>query len=435
MTDTKKRGAAKTAPAGKEDHAWIRRLIAYLTSQTITLFGSMLVQYAIVWHITLTTKSGLMLTLSTVLGFLPQMLISLPAGVWADRYSRKLLIMTSDGIIALSTLALAVLWLSGYGSVWLLLVVVVIRSLGQGVQQPSVNAMIPQLVPQDKLMKSNGINGSIQSVTMLLAPVLAGVLLTFLSIEYIFFIDVATAFIGISMLSAIRIPLHAKAQEKNDTPHLEDMKTGIRYIMKHAFLKELIIYYFVFLFLIVPAALLTPLLVTRIYGDEVWRLTAMEVTFSVGAALGGILISAWGGFKNRVRTAMLSGVLFSVLSFVLGFTDQFWQFCAIMVFMGVSMPLFNTPVTVMLQETVEPDMLGRVFSLVQIGGGSAFPIGMMFFGPLADRFSISAMLIVCGVLCLLVTLAIRLNRALWCAEGSCEVRPAAGSSGAGREDA
>src|SRR5690606_13510479 len=93
---------------------WKRNIILFLSSQTISLFGSSLVQYAIMWHITLTTESGLMMTLFIVCGFIPTFLLSPVAGVWADRYNRKKLIIIADAMIAISTFVLAIVFLTGY---------------------------------------------------------------------------------------------------------------------------------------------------------------------------------------------------------------------------------------------------------------------------------------------------------------------------------
>ncbi|GJM81963.1 hypothetical protein HMSSN139_44590 [Paenibacillus sp. HMSSN-139] len=119
---------------------WRRNIVLFLSSQTVSLFGSSLVQYAIMWYITLNTKSGIMMTLYIICGFIPTFLLSPVAGVWADRYNRKVLIMLSDGMIALSTLVLALLFLMGYEEAWLLFVMAAIRALGSGVQTPAVGA-------------------------------------------------------------------------------------------------------------------------------------------------------------------------------------------------------------------------------------------------------------------------------------------------------
>lgn len=130
---------------------WKKRIVLFLTSQTISLFGSLLVQYAISWYITLRTQSAVMMTISIICGFLPTFFLSPFAGVWADRYNRKILIILSDSMIAISTLFIAILFILGYDSLWLLFLISAIRSLGTGIQTPAVNAFIPQIVPEDKL--------------------------------------------------------------------------------------------------------------------------------------------------------------------------------------------------------------------------------------------------------------------------------------------
>ena len=179
---------------------WKRDSALFLGSQTISLFGSMLVQYAISWYITLKTQSGAMMTLSIVCGMIPTFLVSPFAGVWADRFDRKKLIMISDSAIALTTLIVALFFFAGFREYWLLYVALVIRAIGAGVQTPAVGAFLPSLVPNDQLMRVNGYFGSIQSLVMLVAPMASAALLSVASIEYLFFIDVITAAIAVSTL-------------------------------------------------------------------------------------------------------------------------------------------------------------------------------------------------------------------------------------------
>jgi len=165
---------------------WKNDIVLFLASQTVSLFGSSLVQYAIMWHITLETKSGLMMTISIICGFLPVFFLSPFAGVWADRYNRKILIMLSDSLIAVCTLVMAVLFFSGFREIWILFAASSIRAFGTGIQTPAVSAFIPQMVPEDKLTKVMATNGSIQSMVTLLSPMASGALLTVTSIETIF---------------------------------------------------------------------------------------------------------------------------------------------------------------------------------------------------------------------------------------------------------
>lgn len=381
------------------ENKWKKNVVLFILSQTLSLFGSSLVQYSIMWYITLNTKSGAMMTISAVCGFLPTFFLSPFAGVWADRYNRKILIILADSFIALATLFMAVMFLLGYDSIWLLFAMSALRSIGTGIQTPAVGAFIPQMVPEDKLTKVNGINGSIQSTVTLISPMLSGALLTFATIESIFFIDVVTAAIAVVVLLLfLKVPAHAKAQAPQTASYFKDLKEGLVYIRDHSYVRKFIIFCAFFFFLVAPVAFLTPLQVTRTFGDDVWRLTAIEITFSIGMILGGIVMATWGGFKNKVYTMTLSTVIVGVTTFALGVVPTFWIYLFIMVITGISIPLFNTPSMVLLQEKVEPDFLGRVFGVMGMMSSSMMPLGMVVFGPLADIIAIEWLLIGTGIM-------------------------------------
>jgi DHA3 family macrolide efflux protein-like MFS transporter len=378
---------------------WKKNIILFLTSQTVSLFGSSLVQYAILWYITLNTQSGIMMTVSIICGFVPTFLLSPFAGVWADRYSRKWLIVLSDSLIAASTLILALLFLLGYDEMWLLFVVSAVRALGGGVQAPAVAAMLPQLVPEDKLTRVSGINGSIQALVMLLSPMLSGALLAMASIETIFFIDVITAALAVTILFLfVNVPLHAKAAATQSLSYFNDLREGFRYIGQHAYIKSFFVFCAFFFVLAAPVAFLTPLQVTRTFGEDIWRLTAIEITFSIGMMLGGLTMTVWPGFRNRVHTMTLSALAVGACTFALGVIPVFWIYLGVMGLVGLAMPFFNTPSTVLLQEKVEPDYLGRVFGVLGMISSSMMPLGMLVFGPLADIIAIEWLLIITGLL-------------------------------------
>lgn len=378
---------------------WKKNIILFLGSQTISLFGSSLVQYAIMWHITLTTQSGLMMTISIICGFVPTFILSPFAGVWADRYNRKLLIILSDSLIAISTLILAILFLMGYDSLWLLFVMSAVRAIGTGIQGPAVGAILPQLVPENKLTKVNGTNGSIQALIMLISPMVSAALLTVASMEIIFFIDVITAVIAIFILLAfLDIPVHAKALQKQTTSYFIDLQEGFTYIKSHAFLKKFFLFFAIFFVLAAPVAFLTPLQVTRSFGNDIWRLTATEITFSIGMMIGGIFMASWGGFKNKIHTMTLSCLIFGACTFALGVIPVFWVYLIFMGVVGVVMPMFNTPSMVLLQEKVEGDYLGRVFGVLGMISTSMMPLGMLIFGPISDYMEIEWLLIGTGIL-------------------------------------
>ncbi|MEF2967347.1 MFS transporter [Paenibacillus sp. M1] len=390
---------------------WKKNIVLFLSSQTISLFGSALVQYAMMWHITLTTSSGVMMTLYIICGFIPTFLLSPFAGVWADRFNRKILIMSADAMIALATLILAVVFLMGYDATWLLFVMAAIRALGTGIQTPAVGAILPQIVPAEKLTQVNGVNGTLQAVITFVAPIVSAGLLTMTSIEMIFFIDVVTAAIAIlTLLLFFKIPVHAKAAEKQSASYFSDFKEGLIYIGNHRFLKLFFLFFSIFFILMAPASFLTPLQVKRSFGGDVWLLTAIEIAFSVGMMAGGVIIASWGGFRNKVHTMTLASLIMGACTLALGLAPAFWIYLIFMAIFGVAMPMFNTPTTVLIQEKVEESYLGRIFGVFGMISTSMMPLGMLIFGPVADIVKIEWLLIGTGVLILILSIFLGRNQ-------------------------
>lgn len=382
----------------KRQTNWKGRTILFLISQCITLFGSTLVQMAIVWYVTLNTSSGAWVAAFSVCSYLPQFLVSFLGGVWADRYNRKKLIIGADMAIAAVTLVmiLAIPYITEesllLGS---LLVMSVIRSIGAGIQTPAVNAVIPQLVPEDQLMRFNGINATMQSLVQFAAPAAAGVLLTISTLRSTLMIDVVTAILGVGLLSTVMIP----KQERTEVPAsvFADMKIGVRYAFSNHLIGSLLIVYGLFVFLCVPAGFLAGLLVSRVYSDTYWYLTAVELVGFAGMMVGGLLMSTWGGFQSRVKTLLVGLAAFGAMAIGMGLSKNFILYLALMVLYGVALTTVQTATTTLIQENTETSMQGRAFGLLGSIYSGFMPIGMAIFGPLADRIQLQWIMIASGV--------------------------------------
>lgn len=353
------------------------------------------------------------MTIFIVCGFLPTFFLSPFAGVWADRYDRKKLIILSDGLIALVTFVLAVLFMLGDKSLWLIMLAAALRAVGTAIQGPAIGAILPQFVPEEHLTKVNGISGSLQAAIMLVSPIVSGVLITIWPMHTVFFIDMITAALAIVILQLfLNVPPHQKASEKQKTTYFTDMLLGIRYIKEHRYLISFYSFLGILLFLITPAAFLTPLQVARSFGSDVWRLTAIEVVFSVGMILGGSIISVWGGFKNRMLTMILSALIMALCSIALGLSGIFWLYLVFMGLFGITMPFFNTPSAVFIQEHVEESFMGRIFSVNTMLFSSIMPLGMLIFGPVAEVVKIEWLLIATGILMLVQIAVVLVNKKL-----------------------
>ena len=389
-------------PAQEQMPGWKKRVAIFLTGQTISTFGSFLVQYAILWHLTLTTKSGGVLALAAIFGFLPQAIVSIFAGVWADRVNRKTMIIIADSMIALTTLGLALLMLSGVDDLWLIFTVMAARSIGAGFQMPAISALIPQIVPSDQLMRVNGINSSIQSSLSLLAPVAAAGVYATMSLTAILFIDVITAVIGVLLLSTIVVPTLARVSSDEKPSYFGDLRDGVQYIFgNHLVRWVMVIFGLVFLLIVAPSNL-SPLMVVRTFGSEVWMLTVLELAFGVGMVLGGVLMASIGAKADRIKTIIGSSILFGVLAVGLGFTTNLILYYFLFFIVGLAVPAFSTSAMTLLQETVEPERQGRVFGFVGIVMSVAMPLGMAVLGPLADIVSVELLLVVTGAMTVLI---------------------------------
>ena len=382
---------------------WRRRTIAFFASQCITLFGSQIVQMAIVWYVTLQTNNGAWVAAFSICSYLPQFFVSFLGGVWADRYNRKYLIIGADALIAAVTLTMMLIMPHIAGESVLLaalLFMLIIRSAGAGIQNPAANAVIPQLVPEEHLMRYNGINATMQSVVQFGAPVAAAVVLSISTLRTTLLIDIITAVIGISVFCFIRFPKQKVLREKPAI--LEDVGIGIRYAYSRMTVRKTLVIYGLFVFLTVPAGYLSGLLVSRVFGDTYWYLTAVELAGFGGMMLGGLLMSIWGGFKSRKLTLAAGLGLFGSMAIGMGVSRDFILYLVFMALYGIALTTIQTTIMTMLQENSEASMQGRVFGLMGALYSSCYPIGMSLFGPMADRIPLQGIMIFSGVALIIV---------------------------------
>lgn len=379
-----------------ENKSWKRKTALFLLSQNISIFGSSVTGYAIIWYITLKTSSGVYMTMATLASMLPQMFVTLWGGVFADRHNRKWIIMLSDGFIALSTLALACAWMAGAQSISLLLLVSVIRSIGSGLQSPAVGALYPQIVPASGLARVNGINQTLSSILLLLSPAVGGAILGGFGMEWAFLLDVVTAALAIVVMACLKV----EKVQRTEAPEsaLAELKIGLSFVARQRLLRSVMTGVGVCFFLMTPAACLTNILVARTYGTEVWRLTANELAWTLGNLGGGIYVAIHGDFKQKIKAASIGLAGFALCVALLSAAGSFWVYLGVMAVSGVFMPIISSSLTVLIQTHVAPEMMGRVFSILQIIMSGAMPAAMMVFGPLADIVSIELLLLVTGVL-------------------------------------
>jgi len=389
---------------------WKAKFFTIWTGQAFSLLGSALVQFALVWWMTSQTGSATVLATASLVALLPQILLGPFAGALVDRWNRRLLMIFADGGIALATLVLIYLFATQRVEVWHVYAILLIRSLGGAFHGPAMTASTTLMVPKEQLARLAGLNQTLQGLLSVFAPPLGALLLGLLPMQGVLAIDVITALLAILPLLFVSIPQPTRAPAADGGParttYFQDLRAGFRYVVRWPGLFALILMAMLLNFLLVPASSLTPLVVTKVFGKGVVELGWTETIFGVGMIIGGLGLGAWGGFKRRIHTSLMGvlGISAGVILIGVAPSSMFPLMLVGMFILGVTQVFANGPLTAIFQGSIEPEMQGRVFSLVNAGATAMMPLSLMVAGPLADGLGLRVWYWIGGGLCILVTI-------------------------------
>ena len=328
--------------------------------------------------------------LATLLGFLPQIIVSLFIGPLLDRYPKKRMIMLSDGICAAAALLMLSSVLSGDISV--IFPMLFVRSATQGLQVPAYDAVLPLMVPEGRLVRANGLKGLSSSLVMLLSPALAALLYSSsYGLIYAIALDAFTAILAIVSLMLQRIPDKASGERI-------DLLSGLRYCRDDKALLSLIIFNALALFSISPGAFMTSLLLSREYDASAVLLSVSEISYSVGMIAGGLVIASFGDKLKGRRGYCVSLAVYGLCLFLIGTISSIVMYIILNAIIGISTPSYTALLNAEVQSRTEEGMLGRVMALLSASSSIALPLGMILFGPLADFVPVRAVFMLSGVL-------------------------------------
>jgi MFS transporter, DHA3 family, macrolide efflux protein len=382
---------------------WALRFFTLWTGQALSLLGSQLVQFAIIWYLTQETRSATTLAISSMMGLLPQVLLSPFIGTWVDRGNRRLLLIAADSTVAIATLILAILFASGLIQVWQIYIALFIRAVASGFHQSAFGASVVLLVPKEHLARVQGFNQALYGGLNILSAPLGAYLLAVLPMQGILGIDVGAALLAITILLFIPIPQPERSARTAST-FWQDFRAGFRYIMAWRGLVILLGLVMVINFFFSATEPLTPLLITNHFRGDVQQLGWWLSSFAVGNVLGGLILGAWGGFKRKVVTAQLGLILTGLSTMVLGLvpSNLFCVGIAANVATGLLLPIINGSFGTTLQAAIAPDMQGRVFAFILSAAMLVSPLALIIAGPFADAFGIQTWFLITGISCTLM---------------------------------
>ena len=381
---------------------WKRKFTILWVGQFLSLISSSAVNFAIIIWLSLETGSAEVLAFAAIAGLLPQALIGPFAGVYIDRWNRKKTMIFADSFVAVCTLVMSISFYMGNESLLLIYVMLGLRSVGSAFHMPAMQAAIPLLAPKEELLRIAGINQIIQSVSSIAGPALGALAIGLLSIGNVLLLDIMGAVFAITALLFIHIPNPENPDKSKASLKqvISDMKIGFNVIIGNKGLSYLFLYSVIAMFCIMPVAVLFPLLTINHFNGDKFEMSVIEIIWGVGMLFGGGLLGIWKPNIHKIiilnSMHIIIGITFA-WSGLLG-SEHFVFFVILTALGGMAASLYNASFTTIIQEEIQPNMLGRVFSLYYSSVVIPSVVGLLCTGFIADYVGITQTFIILGLL-------------------------------------
>jgi len=395
---------------------WLTNFLPMFIGQVVSLLGSSLVQFALVWYVTKLTGSAAVLATASTIALLPQILIGPFIGALVDRWNRKKVMILADFIVALATAVLALLFAFNLIQIWHIYLIMFVRSLAGIFQGPAKTASVSLMVPEDQLTRLGGINQVVTGLTDTFSPALGALLMELLPIQGVLAIDIVTAAIAILLLIfMVKVPQPNKTpSSQRVTPQslLADVKSGFQYIITWpGLLIVMLIASSINLFM-APVGNLMPLMVTEYFKGGATELAWLQAAIGIGAILGGALLGVWGGFKRKVITVLIGILGISISILAIGFVSPTGYLSAVLFsgFTGIMLSFANGSFGPLLQTKVPSEKQGRVFTVLSSISLGLMPIGLLLSAPIADRLGVLTVYRIGGAFGMIIAIFGLLNK-------------------------
>ncbi len=381
-----------------ETKFWKKKYFTMLAGQSVSLITSGILQMSIIFYLTAKTNSAMVLSIATLMGFLPQAVIGPFAGTFVDRHSRKGVMIGADLMIAATGGFLAVVSVFMELPIWLIMLVLFVRSIGNAFHSPASSAVTPLMVPQDQLTKCAGYNQTMQAAVSLISPAAAAFLYSVWSLSTIILLDIIGAVLACGVVAVLSIPNPPICTGESQNSFFRDMKEGYFELKKNKGLFALLWIGTAYMFFFMPISAFYPLMSMGYFRGTPTHASIAEIAFAGGMLAGGILLSVWGGFKNRIFSIGLSVLVMGVSIAISGLlpTNAFFIFVICCTVMGLTSPFYGVQ-NALFQEQLPPEYLGRVFSLLGSVMSFAMPLGLLCSGIFAELIGVEKWFLLCGI--------------------------------------
>jgi len=368
---------------------WKKSFAIIFSGQIISILTSSMVQFSIIWHLTVTSGSAAVLMIAGLSAFLPQALLGPFVGVWLDRWNRKKTMIIADSVIAVFSLLLGAYFFFGEPSVWIVYVILMIRSAASAFHAPAFQAAIPLIAPEDQLTRVAGWHQMVFSFSNVLGPALGIAVYSAASIGTVLFLDVVGALFANLMLMLVTI--HQPKVEVAETPSFSsEFKQGWEAFVTVKPIVVITIATAIFGIVFMPLATLFPLMTFSHFDRGGYSASIVEAVFGIGMILGGAMLSVYASKWKDTTYMSLSLLMIGITCVISGLihSGAFHAFLILSFFMGAAAPFFNGPYMAMIQKAYEPEKLGRVISFVTSITLLSSPIGLALAGPIVDKYGV-----------------------------------------------
>lgn len=392
----------------KSNPRWKRDFFTVWAGQSASLFGSALVQFALVWWITLETGSATVLAIAFMAAIVPQVVIGPFAGAVVDRSSRKRIMVLADSGIALATVVLVVLFWLGIVEIWHIMALLLVRSLGGAFHWPAFMASTSLMVPKEQLARVNGLNQSIFGIANIGGPAAGAVLLALLPMQGVLAVDVITALIAIITLLAVHVPNPHSVKDGEKKSVMREVGEGFRFVRGWPGATILLAVAMVVNFLFTPTDALLPILTLDHFGGGAEEFAGFQVSIGLGMVIGGIALGVWGGFKRKMMTVCVGLAASGLSLLVVGIVPSGLYLVAVAsIFVaGIFISMLNGALMAVMQTAIPADMQGRVFALLGSGAMAMTPLGLAVGGPTADLLGPQIWYVMAGLVSALLGIAV-----------------------------
>jgi MFS transporter, DHA3 family, macrolide efflux protein len=358
---------------------WLGQIVSVLAS-SMSHFGLSIWMYQ-------ETESATAMGLMQVFFITPFLIMSPFAGVMVDRYNRKLMMMISDFTAFLATAGVLTLMALGQLEFWHLYIAAALNGIGNTFQWPAYSAAISTMIPKSQLGRANGLMSLMEAGPGVLAPLTAGALMPVIGLTGLLTLDVITFFFAIGALAIVHIPQPRQTEEgkKAQGSVLKEAAFGFRYIFARPSLLGLqLIFFFANLFQGISLVVFAPMVLART-DQNTLVFGSVQTAAAIGMVAGGIIMSAWGGFKRRTNGVLFGWIYvgFGMMAYGLKFGLPIWLVAGV-IGAPIVGALINASNQAIWQSKVAPDLQGRVFSARRLIAWFTTPISPIIGGVLAD---------------------------------------------------